>query len=155
MGNMRVEVRAAAAPGDVPALVSLIEGYWRFERIEGFDAARLDAVVRRGLNDANLGRAWLALVDGEPVGYVFIVFVYSLEYQGLTAEVDELFVRPAHRGHELGTRLLAAAEDGCRAAGCTKLVLQLGRDNAAARRFYRHQGFSERAGYELLDKDLT
>lgn len=150
---MNALVRSATLD-DVPALVSLIDGYWRFENIGGFDAARLEAVVRRGLGEPHLGRAWLAFVDGEPAGYVFIVFVYSLEYQGLTAEVDELFVRPAHRGQALGARLLAAAEDGCRAAGCTKLVLQLGRDNEAARRFYRRAGFDERSGYELLDKDL-
>jgi GNAT superfamily N-acetyltransferase len=149
-----VEIRAAA-PDDVPALVMLVEGYWRFERIDGFDRTRLEAVARRGLADPHLACAWLALVDGRPAGYVFIVFVYSLEYQGLTAEVDELFVLPAHRGHAVGARLLESAEAACRARGCTKMFLQLARENEDARRFYRRRGFAERDGYELLDKDLA
>lgn len=151
---MTATVRAATL-ADVPALMTLIDGYWRFENIAGFDAARVAAVVSRGLSEPHVGRAWLGLVDGAPVGYLFVVFVYSLEYQGLTAEIDELFVLPAHRGHALGARLLEAAEAACRAAGCTRLVLQLGRDNESARRFYLRQGFAERAGYELLDKDIT
>lgn len=150
---MSVDVRPAGV-SDVPALLALIERYWQFENISGFESGRLDAVVRRGLANEHLGRAWLARVDGEPAGYLFIVFVYSLEYQGLTAEIDELFVLPAHRGRALGATLLEAAEAGCRGAGCTRLVLQLGRENEAARRFYRRRGFNERAGYELLDKDL-
>jgi GNAT superfamily N-acetyltransferase len=145
----------AATPADVPVLLPLIEGYWRFERIDGFDRARLAAVLTRGLADERLARAWLAFVDGRPAGYLFVVFVYSLEYQGLTAEIDELFVLPEHRGRALGTRLLVAAQDVCRGTGCTKFFLQLGRANEDARRFYRRHGFTERDGYELLDKDLA
>lgn len=42
-----------------------------------------------------------------------------------------------------------------RAAGCTNLSIQIGRDNAAARAFYRGHGFADRAGFELADKPLV
>jgi hypothetical protein len=32
--------------------------------------------------------------------------------------------------------------------------LQIGRDNAAARAFYRGHGYADRAGFELVDKVL-
>jgi GNAT superfamily N-acetyltransferase len=151
--NTLYDIRPAT-PADVPVLLTLVEEYWKFEEIEGFDPERIGAVLRRALADERLGRAWIAH-DGEaPAGYLFIVFVFSIEHGGLTAEIDEFFVAPEHRGHAVGAQLLAAAETACRAAGCTNITLQLGRENESARRFYRRKGYSERRGYELLDKDL-
>ena len=143
-----------ATPADLPLLVTLVGEYWKFEKIDGFDPERIGAVLRRMLADERLGRAWIAHVGGVPAGYLFIVFVFSIEHGGLTAEIDEFFVAAEHRGHAVGAQLLAEAETACRAAGCTNIALQLGRENESARRFYHRKGYSERHGYELLDKDL-
>ena len=143
-----------AAPPDSPALVPLVEQYWRFEAIEGFDAARVATLLTKVLADPALGRAWIATVDGRPAGYLLAVFVFSLEYQGLTAEIDELFVMSRHRGLGLGGKLLDAAEAHFRESGCTHVALQIGRDNEAARAFYQRRGFSGRNGFELVSKPL-
>jgi len=148
-----IEARPAAA-ADIPALLPLVEDYWRFEAIEGFDASAIAALLRRVIADPALGRTWVAFVDGQPAGYLLAVFVFSLEHQGLTAEIDELFVAPQYRGHGVGQRLLIAGEAAFRIAGCTNVALQIGRDNAAARAFYRGQGYADRAGFELADKSL-
>jgi GNAT superfamily N-acetyltransferase len=144
----------AAAPPDIDALLPMVEQYWRFEAIGGFDAARMRRLLTRVLEDGTLGRAWLATVYGEPAGYLLAVYVFSLEHQGLTAEIDELFVVPAHRGLGVGHQMLTAAETHFRIEGCTSVSLQLGRSNEAARKFYRRHGFDGRAGYELVSKDL-
>jgi len=78
----------------------------------------------------------------------------SLEHQGLMAEIDELFVIAAERGRGIGGALLAAAEGALAAEGCVRLQLQLGVSNGPARAFYEQRGYRQRAGYELLDKDL-
>ena len=144
----------AATVEDIDALLPMVEGYWRFENIEGFDLARMRALLTRVLEDASLGRAWVARVYGEPAGYLLAVYVFSLEYQGLTAEIDECYVIPQHRGLGLGASLLAAAEAQFRIEGCTNVSLQLGRSNEAARNFYRQHGFEDRAGFELVSKML-
>jgi GNAT superfamily N-acetyltransferase len=140
---------------DCAALVPLVEQYWRFEAIEGFDAARVASLLEQVLKDAVLGRAWMASVAGKPAGYLLAVFVFSLEFQGLTAEIDELFVVERHRGLGLGGRLLDAAEAHFRTHGCTHVALQIGRDNEAARAFYQRRGFSGRNGFELVSKALA
>jgi GNAT superfamily N-acetyltransferase len=132
----------------------MIEQYWRFENIEGFDVGRMRGIVTRLLEDASLGRVWIATVYGEPAGYLLAVYVFSLEHQGLTAEIDEFFVLPPHRGLGLGQQMLATAEAQFRIEGCTNVSLQLGRRNEAARKFYRRHGFQDRAGYEFVSKPL-
>ena len=144
----------AATPTEVEVLLPMVEQYWRFEAIGGFDAARMRKLLTRVLEDEHLGRAWVATVYGEPAGYLLAVYLFSLEYQGLTAEIDEFFVLPPHRGLGLGHLMLATAEVQFRLEGCTNVSLQLGRSNDAARKFYRSNGFENRAGFDLVSKPL-
>ena len=72
----------------------------------------------------------------------------------LTAEIDELFVRPSHRGGGIGAKLLHVAESEFRRVGCSNVSMQLSRGNEAGRGFYRRHGYAERSGFELLDKML-
>jgi len=144
----------AATVEDIDSLLPMVEQYWRFENIEGFDPARMRALLTRVIEDASLGRAWVARVYGEPAGYLLAVYVFSLEFQGLTAEIDEFYVIPQHRGLGLGAAMLAAAEAQFRIEGCTNVSLQLGRSNEAARKFYQQHGFDGRAGFEIVSKML-
>jgi GNAT superfamily N-acetyltransferase len=151
---MTGEIRAVSAT-DIPALLPLVEEYWRFEDIAGFDAARVGRELGRGLADTQLASAWIAHARGAPVGYLLAVYVFSLEHLGLTAEIDEFFVLPSARGKGVGDGLLRLAETEFLRRGCTNVSLQLGRGNDGARAFYRRHGYGERAGFELLDKMLA
>ena len=150
---MNSEIRLATAR-DVPALLPLIEQYWLFEDLPGFDGPRVGRELARATADPNLASAWIALAKGQAVGYLLAVYVFSLEHLGLTAEIDEFFVLPSARGRGIGESLLRLAETEFVRRACTNVSLQLGRGNDRARVFYRAQGYGERAGYELLDKML-
>jgi len=144
----------AAAPTDIPALLSLIRRYWEFEGIKGFEALRIEQLLMRLLGNPEAGAVWVAESQGTLVGYLVAVLVLSLEHGGWMAEIDEFFVLPVARGDGTGSGLLAAAETALARRGCVRLQLQLGMLNETARAFYRHRGFGARAGYELLDKEL-
>jgi ribosomal protein S18 acetylase RimI-like enzyme len=139
---------------DIPALLPLVEEYWRFEDISGFDPARVAIELERLFADPALGSAWIASIGPDAVGYLLAAYVFSLEHLGLTAEIDEFFVLPSQRGHAIGSKLLKTAEDELVRRRCTNVSLQLGHGNEKARAFYRRHGYGERAGYELLDKML-
>ena len=150
---MSAEIRPVAA-ADIPVLVPLVEQYWIFEDIEGFDAARVGREIGTLLADPRLGSSWIARVKGQAVGYLLAVYVFSLEHLGLTAEIDEFFVLPSARDKKVGEELLRLAEAEFVRRDCTNVSLQLARGNERARAFYRRQGYGERAGFELLDKML-
>lgn len=139
---------------DIASLLPLVEQYWAFEDIAGFHPARVTVQLEHLIGDPRLGCGWIAFVKDQPAGYLLAVYVFSLEHLGLTAEIDEFFVLPSCRGHGLGADLLNLAEAEFRQAGCTHVSLQLSRGNDAARDFYRRHEYSERAGFELLDKML-
>jgi len=150
---MTVVIRPVSQ-ADIPALLRLVEEYWRFEDISGFDPARVTVELERLLAETTLGSAWIASAGRDAAGYLIAVYVFSLEHLGLTAEIDEFFVLPSFRGRETGSKLLRIAEEEFVRRRCTNVSLQLGRGNEKARMFYRQHGYGERAGYELLDKML-
>lgn len=148
-----VKIRMALVD-DVPSLAQLVAAYWDFERIPGFDDERVAVQLRRLLSDPAMGTGFIALDKDLPAGYLLAVYVFSLEHLGVTAEIDEFFVLPSHRGTGVGSGLLVAAESEFARAGCTNVSLQLGRENDSAREFYHRHGYGKRSGYELLDKML-
>ena len=143
-----------ASPNDMPALVTLVEQYWSFEEIPGFDARRVDSLLRAALFADGGAHCWLAEHAGEIGGYLLAVLVFSLEHGGTMAEIDEFFVAPAFRRRGIGAALLLQAESALRDSGVTRLQLQLGAENAPARAFYDAHGYGRRAGFELWDKAL-
>jgi ribosomal protein S18 acetylase RimI-like enzyme len=160
---------------DIPAVLPLVEQYWIFEDIAGYEPSRVRNELERLCADPRLGAGWIAegrqengshsIKRGQSpfsfgkgdssLGYLLAVYVFSLEHLGLTAEIDEFYVLPSARGQGAGRALLQAAEAEFVRMKCTNVSLQLGRGNDAAREYYRRRGYSERAGYELLDKMLS
>lgn len=66
------------------------------------------------------------------------------------AHVITIDVDPAERRSGVATRLMAAAEDRYREAGCAALSLEVAVDNLGAQAFYTRRGFNvigRRAGY--------
>ncbi|MEQ8484867.1 MAG: GNAT family N-acetyltransferase [Pseudomonadales bacterium] len=143
-----------AIAGDSTILLPLVEAYWSFESISGFDPAPLRQQLDRLLSRPELGAGWIAYHKNVAVGYILAVYVFSLEHMGLTAEIDEFFVLPSGRSVGVGSELLRSAESEFARIGCTNVSLQLSRNNDAARRFYHRFGYTERNGFELLDKPL-
>jgi GNAT superfamily N-acetyltransferase len=143
-----------ATEADARVLLPLVQEYWRFEDISGFEPSRVGTQLQRLLSDAQLGAGWIAFDDGVEVGYLLAVYVFSLEHLGITAEIDEFYVLPPYRGRGIGAKLLEAAEPEFWRVGCTNVSLRLSRQNSAARTFYHRYQYAERSGYELLDKML-
>ena len=143
-----------ASTGDAAAIAALVERYWEFESIRGFDRLRVETLLAQLISDPQRGACWVAEADGRLCGYLLAVFMFSLEHGGLMAEIDEVFVSDEIRSAGLGTLLVTRAERDLAERGMVRLQLQLGVHNESARRFYQRHGFLRRAGYELFDKAL-
>ena len=87
------------------------------------------------------GGMWLARVGDGVAGCIALG-----RFDGEAAELKRLFVRPAYRGHNLGTRLMEEAMRFARDAGYRRLVLETLPDRMRiAQNLYRNHGFRERA----------
>src|ERR1700722_18202598 len=109
----------AGTLADVPQIIALMEEYWTFEGIAGFERARAAGLLRHLLLQPHLGTVWAAREGGRVIGYLVAVLIFSFEYQGLVAEIDELYVSPQVRRGGIGTAILDVAEASLAARACT------------------------------------
>ncbi|HKY60956.1 MAG TPA: GNAT family N-acetyltransferase [Gemmatimonadota bacterium] len=142
-----------ARPDDLE-LVTLLMGEFYVESGYPLDHQLASAALAQLIEDRELGRLWLILDAGNPVGYIAVTFGFSLEYYGRDAFIDDLFIQLSSRGRRLGTRVLEAIELECRMLGIRALHLEVGRTNQAALALYRSQGFRDN-DRQLLSKHLA
>jgi GNAT superfamily N-acetyltransferase len=100
------------------------------------------------------GRAVVAELDAQVVGYALLVAFWSNEYGGEICDIDELYVKPAHRGAGIATRLFAQLEDDRVLWPRRPVALELEATpaNSRARAYYERLGFAARNA--LLRKRL-
>ena len=131
---------------DVPALVELMEAFYA-EAAMPLDRDWAGRAFEQLLGDPTRGAIWLVLDGDSPVGHVVLTVRFSMEYGGLDAFIDDLYVRPEHRRSGVATAALAALFEDCRLRGVLAVHVEVGQDNDAARKLY------ERFGLELRSDD--
>jgi GNAT superfamily N-acetyltransferase len=77
----------------------------------------------------------------EMVGLAAVAFSWTLEHAGKTAWLDELYVRPEHRGRGVGTALIEPVIQEAQARGCRAIDLEVEQGHRRAERLYARQGF--------------
>jgi len=138
--NPSPEVLRQASPDDVPRLVELMA---EFYAEGGFPLNRPHAgqAFAALLTDGRLGHVWFIQSGLKEVGHLVVTFCFSMEYGGLIAFVDDLFVQKAFRCAGLATAALAEATVWCASRGVRAIQVETGHDNIAAVAVYRRAGF--------------
>jgi GNAT superfamily N-acetyltransferase len=120
---------------------------YMMEQFYAIDNYPIDAAVAKGLffeftENESLGRGWLILSDGEVVGYVVLTFVFSFEYKGRIAFLDELYISDTARGRGLGKQALDFIEEQAKALSIKIIYLEIEGHNTVAQKLYLSKGYS-------------
>ena len=138
-----------AGPDDEERVLSLVAA---FHAEQGFPLGpeqRRDAILPL-LSGSPYGSVYLIGPQRAPIGYVAVTFTWSLEYGGLDAALDEVYLRPGVRGRGIAAGVLSAICKRLFEAGVQLIDLEVDRDNAAARRLYERMGFETRESYLIM-----
>ena len=117
----------------------LFEKYRSFYRMPQNRARSDKFVADRFENNQSL--VWVAIEDGDVVGFVQVYFEFSSLHLTYTWVLNDLFVDTEVRGSGHGYRLTDTVVSSARMAGADEVVLETESDNTTARALYDRYGF--------------
>lgn len=103
---------------------------------------KLDATLQTALVGSPLMRLVMMEADGEIVGYGNLSFTWSTEAGGMVCWLEEIYIRPEHRGHGYGQAYLNWALNTYRDT-VKRFRLEVCPQNPAAKRLYERFGFED------------
>ncbi|HEY2028472.1 MAG TPA: GNAT family N-acetyltransferase [Myxococcales bacterium] len=129
-----------AAPADVPAIRSLIRELAEYEREPQQAVATEADLLRDGFGENPRYQCVMALWNGEVAGFAFYFHNYSTWQGRWGLYLEDLFVRPTHRGNGIGKALLVELARIALREGCGRLQWQVLDWNRPAIEFYEKLG---------------
>ncbi len=88
------------------------------------------------INNENLGKSWLIFSNKEIVGYVIVTFVFSFEYKGKIAFLDELYIKKNARGRGIGNETILFIKKEIKKLNLKIIYLEVEKHNHSAQKLY-------------------
>lgn len=131
---------AIATNDDINDILNMTEVFYdeldiRFERTNS------NRALKEIIGDASIGRVFLIKQNNNIVGYCVIGFLFSMEFGGKIAFMDEYFVKPSERCSGIGRNGLNTIIKVCQTLGLRGMRLDT--HSVRATSFYQRCGFEE------------
>ena len=105
------------------------------------DTEKTKELLDQFIENPALGLAWLIYVNDTIVGYIILTFVFSFEYQGKIAFLDELYVTETARGKGIGNQAINFIKGESKKLDLKLLYLEVEEHNRNAQNLYLAHGF--------------
>ena len=138
-GPHTVTIRPATA-GEVPLVLGFIRELAVYERLEHQVVASEAQLAAALFGPRPYAEVVLGCLDGTPVGFALFFHNFSTFLAQPGIYLEDLFVRPAQRGHGVGKQLLAWLARTALERGCGRLDWAVLDWNEPSIGFYRSLG---------------
>jgi GNAT superfamily N-acetyltransferase len=129
-----------ATPTDLPLILDLIQQLAEYEKLRDACVATEDRLRESLFGAQPAAEVLIAEHDGIAAGFALFCHNYSTFLAQRGIWLEDLFVRPAHRGHGLGKLLLGHLAALALERGCGRLEWAVLDWNTPAIGFYRSLG---------------
>lgn len=128
------------AVADIETIVSMMQEFYAIDNYP-IDNEISKNLFQEFISNENLGKSWLILSDNEIVGYVILTFIFSFEYQGKIAFLDELYLSEKARGKGIGSEAIAFIKNESHKLSLKLIYLEVEPHNQNAQKLYIANGF--------------
>ncbi|MFD3189698.1 GNAT family N-acetyltransferase [Sedimentitalea sp. HM32M-2] len=142
-----------AKPDDLDRLCALVAAFHAETGIAQTDEGRRAGLAPL-LDGIPHGAAYLIGPARAPIGYVIVTFGWSVEFGGMDAFIDELYLRRAVRRRGIASEVLGSLPKALAGAGIKGLHLEVDRTDEATQRLYARAGFAGRERFMLMSRQL-
>ena len=125
---------------DIETVVLMMQEFYAIDNYP-IDVDVSKTLLTEFISNKNLGKAWLIIFNDEIVGYAIITFIFSFEYQGKIAFLDELYVTEKARRKGIGSQAIEFIKGESHKLSLKLIYLEVESHNKKAQNLYIANGF--------------
>ncbi len=138
-----------ATINDLPVLIDFMTEFYAESNYK-LDQTFARQAFQTILEQPYLGHVFIIQFEQQDVGHAVITYKFGMEYGGMMACLDDLFVLPAFRNRGLSTAALEEIREFCFSNKLKAMTVEVAFDNIPAQKIYRRTGFTELTNRQLL-----
>ena len=125
---------------DIPTITQMMQDFYA---IDNYPMAVEESkkLFQEFITNENLGKSWLIFSENEIVGYIILTFIFSFEYGGKIAFIDELFIKETARGKGIGKETIQFIQREVPKLSLKLIYLEVETHNENAQKLYLAHDF--------------
>ena len=125
---------------DIEIITQMMQDFYAIDNYP-MDVEVAKTLFQEFITNEHLGKSWLIYSENEIVGYIILTFIFSFEYGGKIAFVDELFIKETARGKGFGKEAIQFIQQEVPKLSLKLLYLEVEPHNENAQKLYLAHDF--------------
>ena len=125
---------------DIEIITQMMQDFYAIDNYP-MDIEVTKNLFQEFISNEHLGKSWLIYSESEIVGYIILTFIFSFEYGGKIAFVDELFIKETARGKGIGKEAIQFIQREVPKLSLKLLYLEVEPHNENAQKLYLAHDF--------------
>ena len=125
---------------DIEVITQMMQDFYAIDNYP-MDVEVTKTLFQEFISNEHLGKSWLIYSENEIVGYIILTFIFSFEYGGKIAFVDELFIKETARGKGIGKEAIQFIQREVPKLSLKLLYLEVEPHNENAQKLYLAHDF--------------
>ena len=125
---------------DISIITQMMQDFYAIDNYP-MDVEVAKTLFQEFITHEHLGKSWLIYSENEIVGYIILTFIFSFEYGGKIAFVDELFIKETARGKGIGKEAIQFIQREVPKLSLKLLYLEVEPHNENAQKLYLAHDF--------------
>lgn len=125
---------------DIEIITQMMRDFYEIDNYP-MDVEVAKTLFQEFISNEHLGKSWLIYSENEIVGYIILTFIFSFEYGGKIAFVDELFIKETARGKGFGKETIQFIQREVPKLSLKLLYLEVEPHNENAQKLYLAHDF--------------
>lgn len=125
---------------DISIITQMMQNFYAIDNYP-MDVEVAKTLFQEFISNEHLGKSWLIYSENKIVGYIILTFIFSFEYGGKIAFVDELFIKETARGKGFGKEAIQFIQSEVSKLSLKLLYLEVEPHNENAQKLYLAHDF--------------
>ena len=125
---------------DISTITQMMQDFYAIDNYP-MDVEVAKNLYQEFISNEHLGKSWMIYSENEIVGYIILTFIFSFEYGGKIAFVDELFIKETARGKGIGKEAIQFIQQEVPKLSLKLLYLEVEPHNENAQKLYLAHDF--------------